>query len=71
MAVVIGVVCVVVVFVVVVVFAVVVFVVVVIFAVVPAPLCRHPWFCCSPFPPCEQLLTAAVGGAMVVVVWIV
>ena len=24
--------------------------------------------CCSPFPPCEQLLAAAVGGAVVVVV---
>jgi hypothetical protein len=25
-------------------------------------------YCCSPFPPCEQLLAAVVGGATVVVV---
>jgi hypothetical protein len=36
-----------------------------------APSCCHPHPCRSLFPPCEQLLMAAVGGAVVVVMAVV
>ena len=36
--------------------------------VMPAASPCHPWPYCSPFPPHEQLLTAAIQGAIVVMV---